>query len=551
MTRVSIIWGFIALGTAITAFAAAHAWTAAPGDAGAVVANGGPGSAGNNGNRTSAQLVAALIEAATADDPLLRRLRFLELVARAHPSELRRLFLSPRTTQREKRAIAQRWAEVDAPGLLELLKGVSRTEWERDHHQFTAVRGILFRTWASQDPDAAMAAATELSRRPQFRGVQWEITLTLFATDPARAFDLAGNQSRWGGQPIPEAVWKDDPAGFLRTAGEASTRALEHNEVSEAVDSAFSEWLKINPTAASEWLKNRTADQQRALWPRLAQRLAETDPVAAQAWFASLPPSVEREQAGTAIVQAWALKDPQAALAWLQDNLEGGRTEAFTHIAGALVGKGVDSAQQLLDAMPPGAQRDAVVTAIARSWFNKEAKPAMDWLLSLPPDDPGRRRAIKHLHYQWAQEDLASAAAFVAEHKGRGEARHMLWSVPREFAAQDLPGGVYWAASLPEAVRDEAFSYLLQSAQWHDKLPQAFTAMESLPVDQQRLQVENMVDRAMSSQSRRDEEDVQLLRLLRQIPPPLRDTARRAVEAATSATPERRAAARGALAEPE
>jgi len=458
---------------------------------------------------------------------------------------LRRLFQDSRTSHREKRVIAQRWAEADPSGLLDFLKSISRSEMERESELYREVRNVLFRAWVRQDAEAAFRAAEDLERRPPFRGANWDIAI-MMSVDPAKAFALLEKVPSWGREAISDSVWKEDPAGFVRHAGEASNQILLQTRMGVVVGDAYAVWAKADPAAAAQWLRNLPQAQQRALWPRLAGRLAEADPSAAQAWFGSAPPSAIREAAGAALIGGWARTDAPAALEWLQDNLQGGRTQAFTALAEAMAEKGVESAQGLLDAMPPGLERDAVVETIARAWSRKDIKPAVEWVTSLPADDPGRHRAIIQMAGQWADKDLAGAAAFVTAERGQGDGNTMLWSVSRNFASTDLAGGVAWATGLPEGPRQKALQNLLESANYHQRLPQAIEALSTLPAEQQQAIVSNLVAREMITH-RGDEGDAPVVQLLRQIPAGWRDAARRAVEDATHATPERRAAAREAL----
>lgn len=544
MNRSSAAWVLASVAAALGAFAVVRA-VAPPlnSSASAPAATG----AGTALVRTSAQLDAALAAADQGDDALMRRLRFLELVERAEPGELRRMFLSAQTSRREKRAIAQRWAETDAPGMFEFLKSVSITDWERDGEQHDAVRGILFRTWAQQDPEEAMAAAGALSHRRQFRTAQWEIVQSLFASDPVKAFALsAGMPRNYGGDRLTDSIWQDDPAGFLKLAGDAPKGALR-GQIRAAADNAFAAWVKKDPAAATEWLKSRPADQRRSLWSAMSFRMAEVDPTTAQAWFSSLPASAEREEAGSQIVNAWAKKDARAALEWLQDNLQGGRTQAFAHVAEALASQGIDSAKQLLEAMPPGSQRDTVVSTIANTWASKDFKPALDWVLSLPPDDPGRRQALRNIGYQWPEKDLAGAAAFVLANEGRGDARDMMWNVSGQFFEKDLQAGVAWAAALPENAGNEAFDAFFRSAAASNKWPQTFSALESLPLSQQNTLIERFASQIMGDPFIGQEDTTRSLTGLKHIPPDLRDTARRAIEKSEQGTPERKKAALEAL----
>jgi hypothetical protein len=487
-------------------------------------------------------------ESGQPEDPLLKRLRFLDDLAAADSSGLRQMFQGTGLGRQEKRVVVQRWAETDPAGLLGFLKGLSRTDWDRDAEQFDAVKGILFRTWAAQDPEAALAAAEALGNRPQFRSARWEIVQSLFETNPAKAFAAAVKLPQYlGADRVADMIWKKDPAAFLKVAGDAPPGAFKNGEVKKAVENAFGELLKQDPAAAAAWLKSCPLDQQRKFWGGMAYQLAEADPAGAQAWFKEMAPSAEREKAGAEMVKALAKKDPSAALEWLQDNLEGGRTAGFAYLAEALAEKGVDSAKQLLDAMPPGDQRDGVVKVIAMKWADKDFKPAIAWVLSLPPDDPGRKQALQQLGYQWVEKDLTGAAAYLRDQVEPAESPGLMYSVTRQFVEKDMAGGFTWADTLPGNVKTRVYSNFFQDAFIQKKLPEVFAAMEKLPVGQQETIAGKIAAGVMNTRYSDTEMDTRFVDSLKLIPPHLRQTARDEINKSSFADAAKKLAALEAL----
>ncbi len=545
MNRAVILWPATALVIAAAGFFTVRGLAPAGSDA-SRVAGATAGSA--SGSRSSADLEAALAVASQDEDALTRRLRFLEVVEKADPLELRRMFLSGHTSRREKRHLAQRWAETAPADLCNFLKSLSRAEWDHDGEQFDTVRDILFRTWAAQDADAALSALASLEHRPQFRNARWEIMQTLFGLDPAQGFAAAAGLPRWArGSRLAETSWQNNPAAFLTAAGEAPPASFRNYQVQEAVGQAFAEWVKQNPTAAATWLKELSPEQQRRWWGRLTLRLAEGDLAGAQAWFNDLPPSAAREQAGAAIVNAWAKQNPRAALEWLQDNLEGGRTAAFGHLASALAEQGIEAAQQLLDAMPPGAQRDQVVASIAQEWAAKDAKAAAGWLLTLPSDDPGRRRAIQQISYQWAQADLEGAATFVRENAQREEGRDMLWTVTQQYEQKNFAAGLEWAAGLQGTLQSQAFMSFYHNAVHSRKTAEILAHLEKLPTERQEAVVEKLTEGILQTTYSDLDQDTRFVNSLKQWPESLRGIARQTIERFEGLRPGRQQAALEAL----
>jgi hypothetical protein len=230
------------------------------------------------------------------------------------------------------------------------------------------------------------------------------------------------------------------------------------------------------------------------------------------------------------MIKALAKKDPDAALEWLQDNLEGGRTAGFFHLAGAMAEKGVDFAKQLLEAMPAGAPRDLVVTAIAQNWAKKEFKPAMAWVLSLPADDPGRAGTIAQLGYQWTRNDLPGAAAFFRDQASEMERGYLEPNLIQAFSAKDLAGGLAWADSLSPPVKNQAYSRFYEVALQENKIPEVIAAVEKLPAAQQEAVAGMIAGSVMDSRYNDPVEDARLVNSLKQIPQHLRQSARAAIE---------------------
>ena len=489
--------------------------------------------------------------AAVPDRPenlLERRLLLLDRMAAADAAGLRRLLEDDGLNRQEKRLVAHHWAKHDPTGLLAFLKRPRLTGAKRDAEVEGEWANVLFGVWAGQDAGAALAAVDSLRDRPPFHTARWEMIKTLFVTDPARAFAEAVKLPRSGmGDGIDEAFWQKNPGAFLKAAGEAPPGAMRSYALWMAVDQAFGEQLKKDPAAASAWLKALPPEQQRKFWSRLAGQLAKADPAMAQAWFSGMPPSAEREKAGAEIVKVLAQADPRAALVWLEDNLEGGRTAGFAYLAQALSAQGVDSARQLLDAMPPGPARDGVVRVIAQQWARQAFKPAIAWVLSLPPEDPGRLQAMLELGAGWPQKDLAGAAAWLKNQNSRQTWQIMKHSVTQQFIKKDPAGGFAWAASLPDHMKPAAWQGFFRAGFEDKKLPEVFAAMEKLPAPEQESVVGEIAEDILNRMSRDEIVNARYLDALKLIPTPMRGKAREAVEQGYTSDPTRKKAALEAL----
>ena len=551
-----VVWPSIAFAAAAGAFFSVRA--ALPGSP-AAADRGEAVPALQAGLQPSTEVDHALGGAGKENDALTRQLDFLDSIDRADLTELRRMFFDAQSTRRGKHSIAQRWAETDARSLYDFLKGLSRTEWENDAGLYNPVSSILFRTWVLQDADAALAAADALRTRPQFLMARWAMVATLLGSHPAKGFALAAklpypDDSQQ--DPVLEVVWKKNPAVILQAAGEGPLRALNNSEVRAVVDNAFGELLRKDAAAAAVWLKSLPAQHQRLLWGPMALQFAKADPAAATAWFKDMPPSADRENAGAEIVKGWATRDPHAALDWLLHNLQGSRPEGLNYLARVLTAEGIDSiqpswidsTQQLFYAMPPGPERDVMIGKMARIWAEKDFKPAIAWVFSLPAEDPGCQSAKGHLIHLWPEKDLTGAAAHILDNPDSQAGKAMYWQVIREFNGSDPGGGIAWLARLPAGSQKQALLAFFHNALTKNELPVIFAAMEPLPADQQEAMLGIIAAEVLTTTSSSNmDEDAPLLNSLQQLPASLREVARIAIQKSASGSTERKEAALKAL----
>ncbi len=101
---------------------------------------------------------------------------------------------------------------------------------------------------------------------------------------------------------------------------------LDKGQLPAFFDAGFlTKMAEADPTRLQALVgKLRTPEQSLAMAGVVARALAASDPAAAVAFYDSLPPSRTRSIAALDLVAVWARKDPEAALAWIQQRLPEG-----------------------------------------------------------------------------------------------------------------------------------------------------------------------------------------------------------------------------------
>ncbi|MGI8603192.1 MAG: hypothetical protein ACR2OZ_09345 [Verrucomicrobiales bacterium] len=420
--------------------------------------------------RSSDEVAHALATARNTADPVDRRLAVLSLVETADPSELRRIFLAGNESDdpSSRNAAAQRWAEIDPKGFLEFLRALPRD----DVDDFTEVCGILFRTWAHHDPEAAMATARTISRLPGFTSARWEAITAILADDPEKGFALAAKERNlWSGNQVKKSVWENDPARFVK-AGSAvppnSYGQYAFYAFQGARNDALKAWCERDLAGALDWAKQLSPENRAQFLPQVVSKLAAQDLEQARSLFESLPPSRERERVGPAIVGEWAKSDPQAALDWIEDKMTGGKGEAYGAWIQACSEKGLDRAADLLGALPEGNGRDAATAALASRWGEKDLKAAVAWL-ETTPSSAARRRAYEQLSWRWMEKDLAGFQQFISTAPAGDVPRNALMNIGYRLVDKPLDQTLAWLQALPEDRRQEAFGGFISDYSYRQK----------------------------------------------------------------------------------
>ena len=188
----------------------------------------------------------------------------------------------------------------------------------------------------------------------------------------------------------------------------------------QAIRGIANRWSRESPEAALAWIRGLPSGMPSgdALSQVMAVQ-AEQDPAAAAANLASLVSARTRAQLSPKVATAWMSQDPDAALGWARESLEG---PAQTAAVAGMLSEGGD----VLD---------------------------FDIQLELAEALPGPNPAKNNFVQRWALRDAAAAADWAIAQGS--EAVELFGDVARRWASSDMEGLEAFAAGLPEGELSE------------------------------------------------------------------------------------------------
>ena len=164
-------------------------------------------------------------------------------------------------------------------------------------------------------------------------------------------------------------------------------------------------------------------------------------------------------------VRDWARKDPEAALAWAQQqpDSDDARKEALIDACFQIAQTDPERAVTLAEHF--NLDRGVVLTNLAQQWATKDLAAAYDWIAKQSDDD--QRNALgTGLTLVWSKTDPAAAAQFVVQRMTPGLAQDSaIIMVVHQWALIDQSGAAAWVGEFPEGpLRDTALNELANLA---------------------------------------------------------------------------------------
>jgi len=296
---------------------------------------------------------------------------------------------------------------------------------------------------ARKNLQAALAEASGIASREDqlefYRGLYgvWATLDPVAALDFAQANFPAGQllsdsigiaMNKWAEKAPREAwVWADQ-----HLSGPLKDRALTDLMIG---------WSRRSPQQAADWLGSTGLTSQ-PLFNALASTWAESDPVAAAKWAASLPAGHAKDTAVVGVAGAWAANDPKAAATHFKDELAAGKDLNLAVVL-ADVWATTDpaaTAKWLAD-LPEGSTKNEAAATLATVWAASDIRAAIAWSGSISDADT-RRQVIAHIGTTWGAIEPVAALEW-------------LNSLPPAQSTDGVTGALYsWAGTDPVGMQD-------------------------------------------------------------------------------------------------
>lgn len=212
----------------------------------------------------------------------------------------------------------------------------------------------------------------------------------------------------------------------------------------DEIEAAFKRWLEADPLAAYQGLQGLPLadDDRRFARQMVFSHWARTQPEAMLGMLEKLPESEGKDNEAREFLGAWQKEDPGQALRFL-DRLAGlgavgaDAAKIQADLLSAWMQKDAAAAERWVEALPPGAEKDALGTAmeIARLGQMKDAE-AVQWI-STHPEQQAAQQRLPEILGNWARSDPAAALARLAEFP----ADHPVWGYEASSIAQSAMAG--------------------------------------------------------------------------------------------------------------
>jgi hypothetical protein len=285
------------------------------------------------------------------------------------------------------------------------------------------IRTVLLARWGELDPTAAIRYAASLANLADRSPAVCAVIGHWVGKDPraAEAWVVAlppGAMKTDALAALVEGLAVNEPHRALQLAqgNPAEGFGIPRYGHSNLVPSLFDKWLVDDPAAAADAAAKLPASAyfRDSALNLIARRWAEKDLARALAWAQSLGPNVDRSNtAMTGSLLTWLTKDPDAAMAWLNEYPDGDlKLGLVRNIASNLNSEDPALAMHLAVAIPSGIAREQSIDESMRMWLCDNPAAAAQWALQ-QDDTKTRRVALRRVAIQRLMDDPKEARDWI------------------------------------------------------------------------------------------------------------------------------------------
>ena len=174
-------------------------------------------------------------------------------------------------------------------------------------------------------------------------------------------------------------------------------------------------WGQTDPNGSIQYTQSMAVSDgiKRDISRDLFRDWADRSPQAAAAYAATNPVDVGRGGVMGLISDRWSKQDPQAAANWAM-NLSPGKDQqrAYDELVQNWADLNLQAAADFVSRQPAGANKDVMVSTLAREVAKQDPTAALQWTATLSDPDAQSKTAMSFM-WRAARQDLASAQQMV------------------------------------------------------------------------------------------------------------------------------------------
>jgi hypothetical protein len=468
-----------------------------------------------------------------------KRKKVLSMIDAAQtPAELEQLMKDFAGDPSAEASLAARWAMMDPEGGFAWL----RLQMSDGGYASNHIREAFFRTWASNDPVAAMKAAMEAQMMPGMEISSLEVVEAVLQKDLKAGGKLLAERGKFPDIfTFPDNLWKVDPAGFVKAL--LPEGVTPDRKLGWALAEPLKAWSRKSPADVQKWLEALSPAALAQLLPHAIVGLATSNPAAASELVARVPQAAAREAAAASLAREWVTTDPANAFAYAVTAGVEKSKYTLKKMSETLIEKGDAAILQAFNQLPAGKVRNAVLPILANAWLDQNPTGASQFLAALPPS-PERNDAMKWIAKTWTEDAPQEALKFLERNPGP-ELDEVFHRIVARHAGDDPPSAAKWSAQQQPAERALAAirtTFNMMSTEY--QIEDAAAMVVALPTPQMQTEAVRSFMEPFGTGQRLFDEG---LKWAAALPPDLRAVARETILASTLITPGERARAQDQL----
>jgi hypothetical protein len=194
------------------------------------------------------------------------------------------------------------------------------------------------------------------------------------------------------------------------------SKKLPLRERSLMQDALVAQWAEKDPKSAAVWVQQAdVGSRSYSMFGPVFEAWVRNDPISLRQWIDSLPSGKARQSAMSAYLPVLARLNPEAALAYFDENHRQFRTSGVLYtVFGDWAGRApLAAAPEALARDKPGSMQHGAISAVLSRWAASDPKAAWAWVETIG-SKKARDRATGVLFSTWAQNAPSEAVAAIS-----------------------------------------------------------------------------------------------------------------------------------------